>query len=754
MIRRQQKLILWSEIIFAWIVLIGLLAYTYVELVEAPYIGFNFNATSGEVETIYVSNPPVDLRTGDELISVNGLSFAAYRANLRVALFPPVAAGETLTLVVKRGEQEVTLPWLVPGNNWAEFSSRAYNAWWMGYLFWLTGLATLLLVRPLDTKRSLFAAFFFLTSFWLVVGNTSRWGISDSRVIYRMALCFSAPVMLHLHWLFPRPLGKLSAWVLWSLYGAALLLSLYHLLPGASPGLAALLFAVGLLGSLVLLLVHYWRQRETRAQIRLLFSALLFAIIPIVALSVAIAIPTAPFLRSSALIALPIIPGAYFYSIYRYQLGGSEFRANRLIAVYLYLILLGTVSLILVAMLSTLPSVAESAVLMTTLLGLAVALLTLYGFPQFQRLVERRLLAMPLPPMQLIETYLTRITTTLSEASLIQLLKDEVLPTLLVRQSALLRVRNQEATPIYSTGKALLPQDLHRLLDQLQQQPVYRQPPMALLPDAEWVRLGLMLQVEGKLIGVWLLGRHDPDDIFSPGEVATLQTLAHQTALALANIEQAAQLQALYQASIERQEQERMKMAHFLHDAILNQAALLYMNLDAATLTPRVESEYLKLKEHIHQMVSNLRPPSLDLGLHAALEEFVNELEQRTDAQVLLRLDRTSPTSPYPPQIENHIFRIVQQACENAFRHAHASSIAITGTLAPNHVELIIEDNGVGFVVNKPINMTDLLAHKHFGLVHMMERAEHIQADLALDSVPQKGTRVHLVWENDAPIDL
>jgi two-component system sensor histidine kinase DegS len=260
------------------------------------------------------------------------------------------------------------------------------------------------------------------------------------------------------------------------------------------------------------------------------------------------------------------------------------------------------------------------------------------------------------------------------------------------------------------------------------------------------VRLALALQVEGKLIGVWLLGRHDPDDIYSPAEITTLQTLARQTALALANIEQATQLQALYQGSIERQEQERMKMAHFLHDAILNQAAVLYTSLDARTLTPQVENAYETLKEQIHQMVSNLRPPSLDFGLGAALEELAEELDQRAQTKFELHLNVQAAEVHYPPHIENHIFRIVQQACENALRHASAHLIQISGILAPNHVELTVEDDGVGFAVGKPLDMASLLANKHFGLVHMMERAEHISAELALESAPGEGTRVHLTW--------
>ena len=412
------------------------------------------------------------------------------------------------------------------------------------------------------------------------------------------------------------------------------------------------------------------------------------------------------------------------------------------------MILLGTVALVVAAALSVQPGLDDSTALWSALLALATALITLYGFAPFQRLVDRRLLAIPLPPVELIDTYLTRITTTLNQDSLVHLLKEEVLPSLLVRQSALLRFHSHEATTIYSTEPELTTPEVEQLVTYLKRAPIYHAGASQGLLASSWVKLGLALQVEDKLLGVWLLGRHDPDDLYSAVEAGTLQTIARQTALALANIEQSDQLHAIYEANIERQEQERMKMAHFLHDAILNQAAVLYMSLDMAALSPRVDTAYETLKGQIHQMISNLRPPSLDLGLGAALEELGGELMLRPHAKFELRVNGSSVRSDYPPLIENHIFRIVQQACENAFRHAHANLIQVTGTLAPDHVELRIEDDGVGFEVSKPIDIASLLAHKHFGLVHMMERAEHINAELNLESELGKGTRVHLLWSN------
>ena len=746
----RQQWILWSEVVLAWLVLLLLLFYTYLEIIKAPYIGFNFDALNGRVQDIYADVSLDDLEIGDELMAVNGETLGMLIESLRHQRFAGVEPGETLLLQVKRRNQETIeeVQWVVPGFNQDEFDARLVDAWLLAYLFWLAGLATLLLVRPLDTKRRLFTAFFMLTALWLVIGSTARWGHGESRVVFRIALWLSIPVLLHLHWIFPRPLSKAPRLLLWGLYGAAALAALLQWFEQIPAGHSVLAFAAALLGSLILLLAHYLLQPETHAQVRLLIFALLVAILPLATFSIASTLRQVSYWGLYTLASLPLILGAYFYSIYRYQLGGVEFRANRLISVYLFLILLGTVMVVVSTTLNVRQEFMGGSLLRSIVFGWASALAALYLFPPFQRLVERWLLGMPLPPVQLLDTYLARITTTLNQASLVQLLCDEVLPSLLVRESALYHVRNNVSIPLYVQGAELAPETLADLLLKLKQDPLYRVPSVQdhQGPATAWVRLALALQVEGKLIGFWLLGRHDPDDIYSQVEVTTLQTLAQQTALALANIEQSNQLQALYQANIDSQEIERTKLAHVLHDEILNDAAVLYMSLDAAALTPRAEAMYETLKQHIRQMISDLRPPSLDLGLYVALEGLAEELDQRAQPSSKVSFTIPPATVHYSPQVENHLFRIVQQACENALRHARAQTIQISGILMPDHVELVVEDNGVGFAMVEPLDLSHLLAHKHFGLVHMVERAEHIKADLALESTPGQGTSVRLTW--------
>lgn len=751
----QQKWFRWFEAALSWSVLGILLYFTFLEFIQAPYIGFNYTTQTRQILGIYQVPPPEEdlpINTQQRLLSINGVDVKAWSQQLRTPLLPKLAAGDILTLVVDdQGEQKL-VEWVVPGFTMGEFIARIRNSWPLGYLFWIAGMATVLLVRPFDTKRSLFIAFFFLTALWLVIGNTSRWGYGDSRLLYRVAIILSVPVLIHLHWIFPRPLGKVPKWLGWGIYALAIGVALLHWTPYISPDIALLAFGLSLAISFILLLLHYWRQPETRSQVGLLLFALFIAFFPPMAISFAITVLDSFDANITyGLAFLPLIPGAYFYSIYRFQLGGSEFRANRLIALYLFLLLLVAAILLLTVVVSTYTSLGDSPAILSIILSVATALLSIYAFPPFQRLVEHRLLAMPLPPVELIDTYLERITTTLSEERLIHLLKNEVLPTLLVRESALIRVRENDLATFYSSHPHLTTHDFATLHDHFKREAVYRfsekdesEKDENIMPS--WVKLGLALQVGDNLLGFWLLGRRDPDDSYAMIEVNTLQTLARQTTLALANIDQSAQLQALYQVNIERQEQEKIKMAHFLHDAILNQAVALYNAIPDST--PQIQEEYEQLKDYIRQMTTTLRPPSLLFGLGVALEELANELLDRGKTEILFEVIVEPQTLQYAPQTESHIYRIVQQACENTLRHAQAHTLQIRGKLTPSLVDLTIEDDGVGFALEKPLNVAHLLAEKHFGLVHMMERAAHIQARLVLDTTPGKGTKVHLYWVN------
>ena len=72
--------------------------------------------------------------------------------------------------------------------------------------------------------------------------------------------------------------------------------------------------------------------------------------------------------------------------------------------------------------------------------------------------------------------------------------------------------------------------------------------------------------------------------------------------------------------------------------------------------------------------------------------------------------------------MENNLYRIVQEACENSLRYAHSKKIILFGRLSQKEFEIRVEDDGMGLNPEISLNLNDLLANKHFGLAGMHER--------------------------------
>ena len=427
------------------------------------------------------------------------------------------------------------------------------------------------------------------------------------------------------------------------------------------------------------------------------------------------------------------------------EISRLEIRANRLLSPFLFVIALGiflTIPIILAEIWLQFPG-------SSTLIGLVAAfvasLITLFGYSPTRRFIELRLLGIPLSPDHLVDTYSERITTSLDQKSLVQLLQEELLPSLLVRQSALFQIDAGGMKQFIMLGimETQIPNaaDIPNLLSQAGR----NLSSTADIPEHyAWIRLILPLQVSGKTIGFWLFGRRDPDDFYALPEISLLETLANQTAIALVNIEQADRLHTLYQANIEWHEEERSALARELHDDVLGQLAVLATQ-STTTDSPEFQENYQLVTSRLRGMVTNLRPAMLQYGLSFTLEECVDELSMRIDDGSSITLEVPRSDARYDSKVEEHLYRIVQQACENAMRHAHADQIRVFGNLDPSHVHLTIEDDGVGFDQDK-LDFNTLLTEKHFGLAGMFERADLISADLEFDSTPGEGTKISISW--------
>jgi signal transduction histidine kinase len=745
------------EYVLPWVVLVILLAYTYAHFFKLPY-GFTWHTPEGTIQRIFVNEREPTLHTGDQLLRVGSVDWVAFQADPGKELIKDMAPGDRLPITVRRGDDVITVQWTLPGTTPGELRDELTSEWFIAYFFWIAGTLTVLLLRPRDDRWLLLTAFNYVNAIWILTGSSLAYSHTwYSALVLRSAIWISLPIYLHLHWVFPRPLGRLSILLVRSLYGTGLLLALAQWLNLLPTKLYILAFLAAVVGSMALLIIHFVRQPDMQRELGFLIVAAMLAIGPSAVMSMFAEIQGhTPHLAELALLSFPMLPFAYLYAAYRRQLGGLEMRVNRLISIFAFLILGGAVIVPLLALSTRLPVFSpDQALIISVIASVVATALSLGVYPLFQTLVERRWLGIATPSKEFQQEYSDDITSSSSFAGLTRLINNKIMPSLLVRQFAFILLEDgstqvllrmgvtEEQIPARSTRERLMP-----LTGK------YRSVQSSEDSKLTWIRLVLPLKMQDEVLGFWLFGRRDPDDVYSSVEIPILQSFANQAAVALSNIQQSERLRAMYQADISRHEKERLRLARELHDSVLSELAGMLMNADMQALPKSFQAGYQKLTQQLREIVSELRPPMLSYGLKPAIEELADNLMERGKDTMEFKIELEAAGDRYPLETEQHLFRIVQEASENALRHSCAARVVISGQLKPDRVELRIADNGSGFELGKEnADLYDLLSDRHFGLAGMFERAELIDAEIHITSGPDAGTRIDVSWRSPTTSD-
>jgi signal transduction histidine kinase len=133
-------------------------------------------------------------------------------------------------------------------------------------------------------------------------------------------------------------------------------------------------------------------------------------------------------------------------------------------------------------------------------------------------------------------------------------------------------------------------------------------------------------------------------------------------------------------------------------------------------------------------LVHELRPPALEKqGLLGALHERLASVERRAGVDARLLAD---DVVELPGPAQEVLYRIAQEALNNALKHAAATSVTVHVRANTTRAELEVVDNGQGF---DPATMGE---HGGIGLTSMQERAEQQGGSLVIESAPGEGTRV------------
>lgn len=194
-------------------------------------------------------------------------------------------------------------------------------------------------------------------------------------------------------------------------------------------------------------------------------------------------------------------------------------------------------------------------------------------------------------------------------------------------------------------------------------------------------------------------------------------------------------------ALMEGQEKERTRVARELHDSLgailatLKHHFALFEKQMGSTdqkyqkaygLLEKASSEVRRIS---HNIASNVLSK---FGLVAALHDLAQEV---TDAgKTVVNVKEFGLESRLENSVEIHVFRIVQELVGNALKHANAAKISIQVTMHQNELNVMVEDNGVGFDLEKS------RLDKGMGMQNLMARVKHLKGDFNMDSTIGKGT--------------
>ncbi len=195
---------------------------------------------------------------------------------------------------------------------------------------------------------------------------------------------------------------------------------------------------------------------------------------------------------------------------------------------------------------------------------------------------------------------------------------------------------------------------------------------------------------------------------------------------------------------LEAQEAERARIARELHDDISQQMALLEIDLellgravhgDAGNLAGETLHRAQEIARSVHDLSHRLHPAKLRLiGLVSALRGLRHELSQ---SGIAITFTHEHVPETLPLDLTFCLFRIAQEALQNALKYSGARDISMSLRGAPDRLALTIAEHGVGFDVN-------LAWGKGLGLISMRERVEAMGGQLEIHSRPGAGTRLEV----------
>ncbi len=199
---------------------------------------------------------------------------------------------------------------------------------------------------------------------------------------------------------------------------------------------------------------------------------------------------------------------------------------------------------------------------------------------------------------------------------------------------------------------------------------------------------------------------------------------------------------------VEAQEEERKRIAKDIHDGIGQMLTALKFNIESINYESedKFEEKIDKLKillgdliKEVRAVTFNLTPPELkDYGIVPTIGKLVDQLSKLTGKNIHFE-NRTDFNGRFDSLVETNLYRVVQEAVNNALKYAASNYILISLSHSEDKLSIVIDDDGKGFDVSVIENSEK---GSGLGLFFMRERISYINGRIFITSKSGEGTRI------------
>lgn len=755
-----------------------------VVLAQHPYSGMTWSFTSGRVNSIDPQGPAADMiREGDLIQVIEGEP--VYNARD----FPGREPGERVTLLVKQEGvvREVTIELARP--SLSELLSR-FSTLLIAFLFWVPGLFVLTYAQPSQLPR-IFILFCMSFSIVLGLGSVSGSGPLWIGWIFNILVWWIGPLSLHLHILFGGYFDtKWRKEAIRYLYMATLGLSALDLgrlaleVPGPLLTVKYIWLSLLLiLSALVLFLAaRTANSLVARRRSRIAGLAALNAFLPFIFLSM---LPEKLFNQyilpyEVSFLALSILPLGYTYAVMRYRLIPLEQYANR--ATAYSLLALGLATLYgMVYILS--PSLLFDLESSNRWIGLLIVLfLSLTAHPAYKFLrrwvdhlyyggwyddhevvqkISQAVQSGGNDLHSIAQTLCRALQRTMQLKYVNLLLNDGTVSTSLYTEDEYAKndrqLKEEEVDLVFEIFSKYRSREIGKGSDARDMLAVTEIPAQDILGTEPlyW----LLLEGKRGPQGLLVLGSRIGGGEFLPQDLEILEAVLQQAGSALENAvlleevkQHGSQIKSLHRRIFIVREEERKRLAHHLHDEIIQ--SLIGVNYSLRNIEHSSDQKSLSqlkiLQEQIRDIltglrctIADLRPPALDsLGLTSLIRSRVIELNDQVPFVIYLTIIDNHRVQ-LSDEVAFTLYRCFQEAIVNVQKHAEADRVHVKLRIVPGQkAVLFVNDDGVGFKV--PDHLSSLMKQRHFGLNGIQEQVETLGGEVQVRSNQKEGTSIRV----------